>query len=83
MQHPDPRKLLPLLAMLLPSFFTCGESPAEEAVDYAREIQPILADHCFECHGQDPSSREADLRLDKRDVAVASSWWEDADITGG
>lgn len=58
--------------MLLFYFATTGlAASGEETVDFVRDIQPILADNCFECHGQDPSSREADLRLDVRDVAVA------------
>ena len=33
-------------------------------IDYSREILPILAENCFECHGPDEGAREADLRLD-------------------
>jgi hypothetical protein len=41
---------------------TSGAEP--DAVDYSRDVRPILADNCFHCHGQDPSHREAGLRLD-------------------
>ncbi|MFM9166982.1 MAG: DUF1553 domain-containing protein [Verrucomicrobiota bacterium] len=42
-------------------------------VSYNRDVRPILSENCFHCHGQDPKHREADLRLDERDSAVAVS----------
>lgn len=33
-------------------------------VDFGREIQPLLSDRCYLCHGPDEVSREAGLRLD-------------------
>ncbi len=44
-----------------------------EPVDYAREIQPILSEHCFHCHGPDENTSEAEMRLDSREGALAKS----------
>src|SRR5258707_9204941 len=40
------------------------------AVDYTRDIRPILANSCLACHGSDEKARKAKLRLDVRDEAV-------------
>src|SRR5205823_8486360 len=40
-------------------------------VSYLREVRPILAQHCFQCHGPDEAARKGKLRLDLKDAAFA------------
>jgi hypothetical protein len=44
---------------------------AVELVDFSREIRPILSRNCLACHGPDEKKREAGLRLDVRQSAIA------------
>lgn len=50
-----------------------GASPpvvsAGQAVNFSRDVLPILSDRCFHCHGPDETDREAGLRLDQRESA--------------
>ena len=59
-------------ATLLGLIAVVGLQPTqgEEPLQYNKDIRPILADHCFACHGPDSASRKADLRLDQREAAV-------------
>ena len=57
------RKLCLLMCAALTS---SAQIPAKP--DFARDVQPILRDHCVECHG--PSQQMRGLRLDRRRDAV-------------
>src|SRR5262245_31078142 len=48
-----------------------SRAAAEEAIDYNRDVRPILSDSCYTCHGPDRSRRKAGLRLDRREDALA------------
>lgn len=53
---------------------TCGQPPTSELalasrpVDFNRHIRPILAKHCFACHG--PDDAQSGLRLDTLESAL-------------
>lgn len=36
-------------------------------VDFNRDVQPILSEYCYHCHGPDAQKREAKLRLDVKE----------------
>lgn len=38
-----------------------------EAVEFNKDIRPLLSDNCFQCHGPDSASRKAGLRLDREE----------------
>src|SRR5262249_2231169 len=50
--------------------FAAGPMQAEERIGFNRDGRPILADHCFACHGPDKAKRKAKLRLDERASAL-------------
>ncbi|MFZ9880700.1 MAG: DUF1549 domain-containing protein, partial [Phycisphaerales bacterium] len=58
-----------LAALALGAGMDEGATP--RAVDFNRDVRPILADNCFSCHGFDAGTRKADLRLDRAEFAYA------------
>src|SRR5262245_31841965 len=68
----EPRVTRIILPAVLSLFLMASQAAtAGPKIDYSRDIRPILADHCWSCHGPDDRTREAELRLDSRDAALA------------
>ncbi|HVW39619.1 MAG TPA: DUF1549 domain-containing protein, partial [Pirellulales bacterium] len=42
---------------------------ADRQIDFAKDVQPLLAKHCWACHGE--KKHESGLRLDRRESALA------------
>jgi len=45
--------------------------PQIAKLSFNENIQPILSENCYACHGPDPGSRKAELRLDRAEYAFA------------
>ena len=57
-----------LLLLSCMSFAVVSDLAADDRsrqVDFGTDVRPILAKHCFTCHGPDEDAREADLQLDE------------------
>ena len=60
-----------VLAACVPAAPSIGAVP-HERVQFNRDIRPLLSENCYSCHGPDPHAREADLRLDVQEGALAA-----------
>lgn len=62
------RALLTILLLCASGLAIAGEPSGPEAVDYATQIKPLLAKHCYACHSA--LKQEGDLRLDTAQLAI-------------
>jgi len=74
------RTLLLLSAVLLP--VSVSNAADEPRVSFEKDIRPLLSDRCFHCHGPDEKTREADLRLDRKEAAFATTDGQAAIVPG-
>ena len=63
------RRQLALFPVLL-CVLTPGRTARGAAVEFNRDVRPILSENCFVCHGPGKEDRKANLRLDLREVAL-------------
>src|SRR5690349_13615457 len=62
---------MPGLALVAAFLVLARSSRAVDApgkIDFAKQIQPLLADKCYRCHG--PEKHKSDLRLDTKSAAM-------------
>ncbi len=60
-----------LLVLWLATAAAGAEEPLPAAIEFNRDIRPILSDTCYKCHGPDKVRRKADLRFDVEASAKA------------
>ena len=58
-----------------------GPAPATKKIDFARDVQPIFARHCYSCHG--PRKQESGYRLDVRSAALGTADFDEVAIVPG
>lgn len=61
------------VAAAICSWFAANAARASDALQFNRDIRPILSDKCFACHGPEAASREGGFRLDQRESAVGEA----------
>ena len=70
-RNPNQRSLLVSLVLACVVQSSSTTAGADEPIQFNRDIRPILATHCFACHGPDSPARRGGLRLDHRERAIA------------
>ncbi|RYD70230.1 MAG: DUF1549 domain-containing protein, partial [Verrucomicrobiaceae bacterium] len=64
---------LPILfaAVVLGASVSARAIPPQEAEFFEKQVRPVLAEHCYRCHG--PEKQKADLRLDSKAAILKGS----------
>ncbi len=71
------------LLTALAAFPVHATAAAPAKIEYNTQIQPLLAENCFSCHGPDSAGRKAKLRLDRAEFATAVRGEHEAAIIAG
>ncbi len=50
-----------------------GSYELPQMISFNHHVQPVLSANCYACHGPDANTREANLRLDRREYALTPS----------
>ena len=59
--------------VFLTAMYTSSLRAEDQQISFNRDVRPILSDACFHCHGPDDQQRQAGLRFDERDSAIAEA----------
>lgn len=64
-------RVFSLIILMLLIFTVHVEVVNAKKIKFDRDVLPIISDKCFACHGPDPATRQADLRLDIKEGAFS------------